>query len=150
MFLVFSDQNSTLKINQEAVQRPITRRWFLLDYSLSHYEIGSWAIVFPSSFMINFRIVYIWPIYQSLDKRIWFTILFFFIPKWVALFQILIVFAKLWLILFQLELSRTKLPKCSRSILMENCDHSICPFLSIPFYMTQRVKLGVLKSLSLS
>ena len=87
------------------MQRPTTRRWFLLDYSLPHYQIGSWAIVFPSSFMINFRIVYIWPIYQSLDKRIWFTILF------QENLQ--------WLFLSQLELSRTELPKCTLSILME-------------------------------
>ena len=108
--MAFSDQNRTLKKNHEAVQRPTTRCWFLLDYSQPHYQIRSWAIVFPSSFMINFRIEYVWLIYQSLDKRIWFAILFF-ISKWVALFQIMIFFAKLWLILSQLELSRTKLPK---------------------------------------
>ena len=34
--------------------------------------------------MKNFKIVNIWPIYQCLDKRIWFIILFF-ILKWVAL-----------------------------------------------------------------
>ena len=108
--------------NHEAGQRLNTRRWFLLDYSLPHYQIGSWAIVFPSSFMINFRIVYIWPIYQSLDKRIWFTILFQENLQWI--------------ILSQLELSRTELPKCTPSILMENCDHTICPVLSILFYDT--------------
>ena len=132
----FSDQNRTLKKNHEAVQHPATRRWFVLDYSLPHYQIGSWAIVFPSSFMINFRIVYIWPIYQSLDKRIWFTILFQENLRWI--------------ILSQLELSRTELPKCTPSILMENCDHTICPVLSILFYMTQPIRLGFLKSLSLS
>ena len=55
--------------------------------------------------MINFRIVYIWPIYQSLDRRVWFTILF------QENLQ--------WLIFFQLELLRTKLPKCTPSILVE-------------------------------
>ena len=30
---------------------------------------------------INFGVVYIWPIYQSLDKKTWFTIPFLFIPK---------------------------------------------------------------------
>ena len=34
-------------------------------------------LFFSTSSLINFAIVYIWPIYQSLDKRIWFTILFF-------------------------------------------------------------------------
>ena len=136
MFLAFSDQNRTLKKNPEAVQRPTKRRWFLLDYSLPPYQIGSWAVVFQCSFMINFRIVYIWPIYQSLDKRIWFTILFQENLQWI--------------ILSQLELSRTELPKCTPSILMENCDHTICPVLSILFYMTQPIRLGFLKSLSLS
>ena len=134
--MAFSDRNRTLKKIHEAVQRPTTGHWFLLDYSLPHYQIGSWAIVFPSSFMINFRIVYIWPIYQSLDKRIWFTILFQENLQWI--------------ILSQLELSRTELPKCTPSILMENCDHTICPVLSILFYMTQPIRLGFLKSLSLS
>ena len=46
----------------------------------------SWAIVFLFSIfsLINFDIVYIWPIHQSLDKGICFTIVFF-IPKGVAL-----------------------------------------------------------------
>ena len=33
----------------------------------------------------------------------------------------------------QLELSSTELPKCTKNILMEKCDHTICPFLSIQF-----------------
>ena len=132
--MAFSDQNRTLKKNLAAGQRPTTRRWFLLDYSLPHYQIGSWAIVFPSSFMINFRIVYIWPIYQSLDKRIWFTILFQENLQWI--------------ILSQLELSRTELPKCTPSNLMEMW-HAICSVLSILFYIAQRVRLGFLKSFNL-
>ena len=56
--MAFSDQNRTLKKNYEAVQHPTTRPWFLLDYSLSHYQIESLAIVFPSSLMINFRIYF--------------------------------------------------------------------------------------------
>ena len=151
MFLAFSDQNRTLKTNYEAGQHLTTGRWFLLDYSLPHYQIGSWwAIVFPSSFMINFRIGYIWSTYQSLDKRIWFTIAFSHSIETYTLFQILIFFAYLWLILSQLELSRTELPKCLLSILMENCGHNICPVLSILFCMTWRVRLGFLKSFSLS
>ena len=43
-----------------------------------HFQMESWAIVFSISSLINFGIVYIWPIYQSLDKRICFTILSFF------------------------------------------------------------------------
>ena len=51
-----------------------------------HIQMESWATLLPISSFINFGIVYIWPIYQSLDKRTWFTILFcFFISKRVAL-----------------------------------------------------------------
>ena len=59
-----------------------------------HFQMESSAIVFSISSLTNFWIVYIWPIYQSLDKRIWFTILFcfvFFHPKEsCTLFEILI------------------------------------------------------------
>ena len=59
-----------------------------------HFQVESWGIVFSWFSLINFVIVYIWPIYQSLDqrikfwnsihftnnqsldKRIWFTIFF--------------------------------------------------------------------------
>ena len=132
--MTFSDQNGTLKKNQEAGQHPTTICSFLLYYSLPHYQIGSGAIILLSSFMINFRIVCIWPIYQSLDKRIWFTILF---QENLQL-----------LILSQWELSKTELPKCTSSILMEMW-HAICPFLSILFYINQRVRLSFLKSLNL-
>ena len=40
-----------------------------------HFQMDSWGIVFRISSLINFAIVYIWPIYQSLIKKIWFTIL---------------------------------------------------------------------------
>ena len=117
--MAFSDQNRTLKKTHDSRHGPNTRCWFLLDYSLPHYQIGSWAI-FPSSFMINFRIVYIWPIYQSLDRRVWFTILF------QENLQ--------WLIFFQLELLRTKLPKCTPSILMEMWPCHLSCFLNSFLY----------------
>ena len=47
------------------------------------------------------------------------------------MFQIWISFVICSLILFQLELSRTEVPKLTPSILMTNCDHSICPGWSI-------------------
>ena len=60
-----------------------------------HFQMESSAIVSSISSLINLGIVYIWPMYQSLDKRIWFTILFFafvfFHPKEsCTLFKILI------------------------------------------------------------
>ena len=110
-----------------------------------HFQMEIWAIAFSVSFLINFGIVYISPIYQSLNKRIWFTILFFISKRVVLCFRYWIFFAKLWLILSQLKLSRAELPKSSPSILMENCDHTICPVLSILFYVTKSVRLGFLK-----
>ena len=56
-----------------------------------HFQMESWAIVLSMSSLINFRIVYIWPMYQILDKWIWLTILLFFYPKEsCTLFEILI------------------------------------------------------------
>ena len=99
--------------------------------SSSHFQMESWAIIFPISFLVNFRSLYIWPIYQKLDNRIWFTI-FLSQRELHSVSNINFkYFAKLWLILSQLELSRTELPKCTRSILMEN--YTICPVLSILF-----------------
>ena len=43
----------------------------------THLQIDSWAIVSLISILINVEIVYVGPIYLSLDKRIWFTTLFF-------------------------------------------------------------------------
>ena len=40
--------------------------------------------------------------------------------------------------------------KFTPNILMENCDHTICPVLSILFSMAQPIRLGFFKSLSLS
>ena len=35
----------------------------------------------------------------------------------------------------------TELPKCTPSILMENCNHVTCPVLSILFYIPQPIRL---------
>ena len=61
------------------------------------------GIFFSVSSLINFEIVYVWPMYQSLDKRISFTN-FFNLKQSCILFQILIVFfVKLSFILLQLK-----------------------------------------------
>ena len=44
-----------------------------------HLQLETWAIDFSISSLINFGIVYIWPICQCWDKRIWFK--FFFSPQ---------------------------------------------------------------------
>ena len=80
---------------------------------------------------------------REIDLQLFF---FFYLKVSCTLFQILIFFAKLRLVLSQFELSRTELPKCTPSILMESCDHTVCPVLSVLFYLTQHVRLGFLKS----
>ena len=42
-------------------------------------------------------------------------------------------FVKVSFILSRLELSRAEFPKLTPSVLMENCDHAICPGLSVLF-----------------
>ena len=54
--------------------------------------------------------------YNSLDKRIWFMIVFLPFKERLTMFQILIIPL---LILSYLELSRIELPKLTPSILME-------------------------------
>ena len=64
---------------------------FMSKIPCPHFQMESWAIVFSISSLINFGMVYIWPIYRRLDKRIGFTILFCFHPKEsCTLFEILI------------------------------------------------------------
>ena len=75
-------------------------------------------------------------LYQSLDKRIWFTVLFF-ILKWVACCSKYCCcfpqfFVKLWPILSQSELSLTELPKCIPSIFME--DYHLSCFINSFLY----------------
>ena len=66
--------------------------------------------------------------YNSFDKRIWFTISFtsqgesHSFPDMDFFYYTFITF-----VLSKLELSRMELPKLTPGIVMENCDHSICP-----------------------
>ena len=91
---------------------------------------------FVSSFLIFslifFIIVDIGPMYHSFDERIWFTFIFS-LSKRVTLVPIFFFFFFLPFIMSQLLLSRTELTKCTPSILMENCDHTICRGLTILF-----------------
>ena len=57
-------------------------------------------------------------------------------------------FVKLWLSLSQVEFLRAELPKCTPNCTtLENCDDTICPVLSILFYMTQPIWLSLSLSL---
>ena len=83
-------------------------------------------------FFFSFLVVDIWPMCHSFNKRIWFTIIFS-LSKRVAssdffffFFFLFSFFVSLPFIMSHLLLSRTRLTKCTPSILMENCDHTIC------------------------
>ena len=115
------------------------------------YLIWLWFLVHMCKIMIspaNFFVLskVIFPVFQNSSinakRKFWGVP---HLPHMCVIF-----FVKLWLILSQLELSRTELPKCTPNILMEKCDHTIYPVLSILFYMTRPIRLGFLKHLSLS
>ena len=69
----------------------IMRPWVSMSKITSPYfQIETWAIIFfQFSFLINFRMAYIWPIYQNLENTIWFTILFYFFFIFFIFFFIL-------------------------------------------------------------
>ena len=70
--------------------------------------------------------------YHSFDQRIWFMVNFF-LSKRAAFYSKYDFFFKLSYILPQFLLSWTELPKCTSTILMENCDQVTCLGLSIIF-----------------
>ena len=105
-----------------------------------HFQMESWAIVFSISVLIIFGIVYIWLIYQSLDRRIWFTIFVFHFKKSFTLFQVLIYFVTLWLVLPQLKLSSTELPKYTPIILWKIMTIPFVLFYQFFFYMARPIK----------
>ena len=106
-------------------------------------EVGAWEVslffVIPEEFVCSFLVYFliyfflvdIWPMCYSFNKRIWFTIIFS-LSKRVASSDFifcccfLFFFVSLPFIMSHLLLSRTRLTKCTPSILMENCDHTIC------------------------
>ena len=103
-----------------------------------HFQTEVWAIVFFNFFFDKF-----WDSIYLTYTKVWvrgFGLQFFFFfssqrelhSVWNVDF--LNFFVKLWLILSQSELSSTELPKCSPIILIENCDHTIRPVLSILLY----------------
>ena len=105
-----------MKKSYEAGQRPTTGRWFLLDYSLPHYQIRSWTIVFPSSFIINFIINSVYLTYIS--KFGWENLIYNS---------------------FSREFTMTcfvsnKVPKCTPSILMEMWPYHLPCFISSFLY----------------
>ena len=84
---------------------------YLVQSSKWRVELGIWEVKF---FPIPEEIAYSFLMYYLLDKRVWFTIIFF-----LPLSSRYGFFAIPSLILSHLELSRIELPKLTSSILME-------------------------------
>ena len=68
---------------------------YLVQSSKWRVELGVWEVVFfpvPEEivyiFLVYLRIVQIWSMHHSLDKRVWFTIIFLPLKESLTLFQI--------------------------------------------------------------
>ena len=102
----------------------------------SHFfSVPEEIVHFFTFLLVYFGISYIWPMYQSLDKKnIWFTIIFLPIKRGCHCVPDMdFVFVIPSLILSQVELLWIELPKLTPSILMGHFDHFICSGWSIPF-----------------
>ena len=88
---------------------------YLVQSSKWNVELGVCEVVF---FPVPEEIIYSLLVYYFLDKRAWFTIIFYLSKESLTLFQIWI-FCYPSLIFSHLELSRIELPKLTPSILME-------------------------------
>ena len=106
-----------------------------------HFQIEIWAIVFSISALINFKIVYIWPIWPKVWTRRFglqfFCFVFFSSTRelhsaWDFEYWKFLFFVKLWLILSQLELPRTEVQKCSHSV--KRCISALSFFIPHSWY----------------
>ena len=88
--------------------------------------------------------------YHSLDKRIWFTIIFAPLKESLTPFQILNFFFILSLILSHLELSRIELPKLTSSILIEILTIQVVLVDQFYFYIHQLIKAWIFGFLRLT
>ena len=80
---------------------------YLFHPSKWRVELSTWeAVFFPLhrklrilsiSFLIFFEVVHIWPIYQNLDRRVWFVITFLPLKESFTLFQICLFLLQLHL-----------------------------------------------------
>ena len=86
-----------------------------------------------------FGIVRIWPMYHSLEMRIWFLIIFLHLKKSLTLFQMW-VFGQPSIILSHMELSRIDLPKLTSSIFMEIVTIPVVLVDEFYFYMHHPIK----------
>ena len=85
--------------------------------------------------------------YHSLEKMIWFTIIFLSLKESLSLFQIWIFFAIPSLILSHSELSRIELPKLTSSILMEIQTIPVVLFDEFCFYMHYPIKAWLFENI---
>ena len=102
------------------------------------------------SFLVYFGIAQFWLMYHSLDRRVWFTIIFLPLKESLTMFQVWIGFVWYTFTYFvPFGVIENRVTKVNSKYLNENCDHFFCPGWSILFYMYQPVRLDFLKSLSL-
>ena len=120
------DKNSELnsiEIFPDNIEVGFNNLWIHFIFREFEYflQMESWArclggcmilFFFTISFLIYFGIVYIWPMYHSLDKRIWFTIIFLPLKESLTIPDTDSILPSL--ILSQLELSGIEVPKFYR------------------------------------
>ena len=108
-------------------------------------------ILFSVFFQIHFGIVYVWPMYQSFDQKMWFMVSFCFHSRRAAFcFKYEFCFVKLSYILSQFLLSWAEWWRCTPIILIENCDQAICFAISILILYATPHKVWLFESLFLS
>ena len=123
---------------------------YLIQFSKWWVELGVWTVVFfpfPEesvySFLVYFGIVQVWPMYQSLDKKVWFTIIFLHLKESLILLQIWIFYYTFtYFVPFGVIENRVTKVK---SKYFSDCDHFICSD-QFYFYMHQHIRLDFLKS----
>ena len=121
------------KISKECLS--VWEIWFSLLFQRKLY------ILFSISFLIYFGIIFIWTMYQSLDKRIQFIMIFLPIKDSLTLFQMWNFFVKLWLILSQSVLSREEFTKLTQAFWREVLTLSFVLAYQFYFYISQPIRL---------
>ena len=139
---IFREFNSMFmsKMSQEFLI--VWEVWFSLLFQRKLY-ILSWFLLFT-----YFGIIYIWTVYQSLDKMVYFIIISLPLKESLTLFQIWVFFVKLSLILSQLELLREE--KLIQVFWWKILTLSFVLANQFYFHMPKSIGRGFLKCLSLS
>ena len=94
---------------------------------------GKLFILFSVYFLVYFGKVLIWPMYHSLQKKIWFTSMFLPLKESLTLFQIWIFLLYVHLFCLIWSYRKYRVTKINFKYLNENCGYSSCHNGSIPF-----------------